>query len=93
MGSSWAGITSVYPLFLAKPKLFLEPLEISRRFSEHSESGGVLYNSIQRKIRKKIYDKNVFACKLIAVFCPVGEEVKSIFMASGLPQQVLAHIW
>ena len=23
----------------------------------------------------------------------VGEEVKSIFMASGLPQQVLAHIW
>ena len=53
MGSPWAGITSVYPLFLAKPKLFLEPLEISRRFSEHSESGGVLYNSIQRKIRKK----------------------------------------
>ena len=28
-----------------------------------------------------------------AVFCPIGEEVKSIFMASGLPQQVLAHIW
>lgn len=53
----------------------------------------VSYTILYKGKLEKIYDKNVFACKLIAVFCPVGEEVKSIFMASGLPQQVLAHIW
>lgn len=42
--------------------------------------------------RAHCFDADCISSKLPELFV-LGVEVKNIFIASGLPQQVLAHIW